>query len=344
MEARKMTLDAGQEVCLEAPETADPVGSRPTLRNRIYRLLETGEQADLGSRLVNAFLVALILSNVMAVILASMDSFAAAYVDSLRAFELISVAVFTAEYLCRVWTSVEEAGAEGRRSPLRTRLRFLASPGALVDLVAVLPFYLVTLGMLAGVDMRILRLLRLVRLLKLARYAGSLSLLAQVLRENARNFSAAIGMLLIVMLLAATGIYLFEREAQPEDFGSIPSAMWWAFATLTTVGYGDVTPITPLGRVFGAAITVVSVGIVALPAGLLASSFSERLRQKSDKYRRLADLAVADGVVTDSESAMLERERRALGIGEDLAATIILDEQDRVVRQACCPTCGRPVA
>lgn len=338
-----MTLDPAREVCLEAPEAAGRKGPRPSLRSRIYILLEPGAQADLGSRIVNALLIALILSNVAAVVLASMESFATAFGDSLRAFELFSVAVFSVEYVCRVWTSVEAGGGKQQASPLRARLRFVASPSALIDLVAVLPFYLAAAGLLGGVDMRILRLLRLVRLLKLARYAGPLSLLAQVLRENARNFSAAIGMLLIVMLLAATGIYLFEHRAQPDDFGSIPSAMWWAFSTLTTVGYGDVTPITPLGRVFGAAITVVSVGIVALPAGLLASSFSERLRQKSDKYRRLADMAAADGIVTESESEMLERERRALGIGEDLAATIILDEQQRVVRHACCPHCGHPM-
>lgn len=314
------------------------------LRRRIFELLEPGVCNDLCSRLINGFLVALILLNVMAVVLASMESFVAAYRPLLRYFELFSVAVFTLEYLCRIWVSIEDPKAAAGRSRLATRLRFMVSPGALIDLLAVLPFWLVAAGFFGNADLRVLRLLRLVRLLKLARYAGSLTMLIQVLRENGRNFGAAIGILLIVMLLAATGMYVLEREAQPEAFGSIPAAMWWAFTTLTTVGYGDVTPVTAVGRTFGAAITVVSVGIVALPAGLLASSFSERLRQKSDRYRRLADLAVADGVVDDDESAELERERRELGIGADLAATIILDEKHRVLHANRCPHCGQRVA
>ena len=311
------------------------------LRRRVYELLEPGVGSDLCCRFVNIFIVGLILLNVTAVVLASMESFAASYRSALRLFELFSVAVFTIEYLLRVWSSSEAPEFADAGTPLHARFRFIVSGSALIDLLAVLPFYLVAAGLFGNADLRVLRLLRLIRLLKLVRYAGSLTLLVQVLRENGRNFSAAIGILLMIMLLAATGIYILEREAQPEAFGSIPAAMWWAFATLTTVGYGDVVPITPIGRVFGAAITVVSIGIVALPAGLLASSFSERLRQKSKRYRRLADKAVADGVVDEEEAAELERERRELGLGVDLAATIILDEKFRITKANRCPHCGQ---
>jgi voltage-gated potassium channel len=188
--------------------------------------------------------------------------------------------------------------------------------------------------------MRILRVLRLLRLLKLSRYADSVQLLALVLRENGRNFVTALGVLMIMMILTASGIYLIERDVQPEAFGSIPAAMWWAFATLTTVGYGDVTPITPLGKLFGAGITIVSIGIVALPAGLLASSFSARLRQSSEAYRDAADEALADGIVTPDELAELEKQREALGLGADLAASILAEEQTRRTRMTC-PTCGQ---
>lgn len=339
MNAEKLALKSGSR-----PGFAGGAQSHDRLqplRRRVYELLEPGSGSDLFCRLVNFFLVSLILLNVAAVIFASMESFANAYRDALRTLELFSVAIFTVEYLLRAWSSNEAPEFAGVGTPLKARLRFLVSGSALIDLLAVLPFYLVAFGLFGNADLRVLRLFRLIRLLKLVRYAGSLTLLIQVLRENGRNFCAAIGILLMIMLLAATGIYVLEREAQPEAFGSIPAAMWWAFATLTTVGYGDVTPITAIGRVFGAAITVVSVGIVALPAGLLASSFSERLRQKSDRYRRLADEAVADGVVDEQESAALERERRELGIGEDLAATIILDEKHRISKANRCPHCGQ---
>ena len=149
--------------------------------------------------------------------------------------------------------------------------------------------------------------------------------------------------LVIVMVIAASGIHLFERGAQPDAFGSIPAAMWWAFATLTTVGYGDVTPITVGGKVFGALITVVSVGIVALPAGILASSFSERLRLRSSSYRGMADRAYADGILTDEEIAELETERRELGLGGDLAAAILDEEQLRHSTEGRCRTCGQRV-
>jgi len=317
------------------------VGNLEALRRRTWHLLEPRPGDDLLCRAINAFLVALILLNVTAVVLASIDSFARTWGAALHAFEIFSVGIFTVEYLGRVWSCPAADNRDPNHSPLRARLQFVVSGPALIDLLAVLPFYLVSAGLFASMDLRVLRLLRLIRLLKLVRYAGALGLLLQVLRENGRNFSATIGILLIVMLLAATGIYVLEREAQPEAFGSIPAAMWWAFATLTTVGYGDVVPVTPLGRVFGAAITVVSIGIVALPAGLLASSFSERLRQKSQRYRRLADLAVADGIVDDDEARELERQRRELGLGVDLAATIILDEQHRVLHEDRCPHCGR---
>lgn len=226
---------------------------------------------------------------------------------------------------------------------MRRRLRYMVTPMALVDLIAVLPFYLAAFGLLGGADMRFLRSLRLVRLFKLSRYSQAMTLLLQVLNENARNFTAGLGVLLIVMIIAASGIHLFERTAQPEAFGSIPAAMWWAFATLTTVGYGDVTPVTVGGKVFGAAITVVSVGIVALPAGILASSFSERLRLKSSSYRDKADRAYADGVLTPEEFHELEAERRELGLGEDLAAAILDEEQSRHAKQTRCPTCGQCV-
>ncbi len=329
----------------DGPALAVPaVGKRApgsSLRRRVHQVLELAEPGDDLSRAVDFLLIILILLNVLAVLFASVESVRSRYQAAFLTFELLSVVVFTAEYLARVWTAVEHRGLRDR-APLWARARFMISPMAVVDLLAVLPFYLATLGLFGGLDMRFLRSLRLVRLFKLTRYSQAMTLLLDVLRENARNFAAALGVLLIVMVLAASGIYLFERDAQPEDFGSIPAAMWWAFATLTTVGYGDVTPITNAGKVFGAMMTVVSIGIVALPAGILASSFSERLRMASQHYRERADQAWADGVVTEDEQEDLEQTRVELGLGEDIAAQILAEEERRTRELSAgrCPNCG----
>jgi len=319
---------------------------RPSWRALAYQLLEPSRNGDQASWLVDIVLVVLIILNVAAVLAASVDRLRAQFADEFYAFELFSVGIFTAEYLCRVWCSVEAPRGAGAAAPSLVRLKFMLQPAALIDLAAVLPFYLASFGLLGISDMRVVRLLRLLRLFKLSRYSEPLSLLGQVLKENARNFVAAFGVLLIVMILAASGMYVLERDVQPAAFGSIPASMWWAFATLTTVGYGDVTPITSLGKAFGAAVTVVSIGIVALPAGMLASSFSARLRHKSESYRHLADQAAADGVVTPEERAMLEERRLALGIGQDLAESILeeeLEEEAPGHRDRCCPSCGRPI-
>ncbi|MGI9260016.1 MAG: ion transporter [Gammaproteobacteria bacterium] len=310
------------------------------LRRRIYLALEVRSQDDRLGQAADIALFILIALNVAAVLGESVASFNERYHSIFVVFEAVSVAIFSAEYVSRVWVSIDQPRFADVGANWVKRLKYMASPMALIDLVAVLPFYLALTGLLGGMDMRILRTLRLARILKLSRHSEAMTLLLRVLKENGRNFSAALGILLIVMIITASGIHLFENEAQPEAFGSIPAAMWWAFATLTTVGYGDVTPITVGGKVFGAAITVVSVGIVALPAGILASSFSERLRLKTKSYRELADKAYADGLLTADEYAQLEAERKKLGIGEDLAAAILKEEQSGEHGDTHCPRCG----
>jgi len=310
------------------------------LRQRIYQAMELRVPGDRLGSVTSIVLFTLIALNVAAVLAESVAVLQARYAAAFKIFELVSVSIFSLEYLLRFWVCVEQPGATTERSSWSQRLRYSVTPMALIDLVAVLPFWLATFGLLGTVDMRFIRTLRLARIFKLSRHSDAMTLLLRVLRENGRNFMAALGILLIVMIITASGIHLFEHDAQPVAFGSIPAAMWWAFATLTTVGYGDVTPITTGGKVFGAVITVVSVGIVALPAGILASSFSERLRLKTQSYREMADRAYSDGVLTPLEYAELEQERRKLGLGEDLAAAILDDEQDHAAGEAPCPRCG----
>ena len=321
---------------------ADAAHGAARARRITFQLLERSSDFRALSYVVDFGLILLIFLNVIAVLLESVESIRLAFEIQFHAFELFSVAVFSVEYALRIWSCVEAEQHKGSRSKSLVRLRYAVSPIALVDLIAVAPFYLGALGLFAPADMRVLRVMRILRLFKLSRYADSMTLFWDVLRENANNFAAAFGVLLIVMILAATGMYVLERDVQPDAFGSIPAAMWWAFVTLTTVGYGDVTPVTSVGKLFGAAITVASIGIVALPAGLLASSFSARLRQNTERYRDVADAAIADGIVSPEERALLERRRIELGLGEDLAAEILADEYARwrALAPDTCPTCG----
>ncbi|MEM7503262.1 MAG: ion transporter [Pseudomonadota bacterium] len=294
------------------------------LRRRVHELLSTGREGDKASQLVSYGLVALISASVLAVVLESIPGVERQFRAFFFWFEAATVAIFTLEYSLRVWTAVEtEDAAPDATSSAWKRFKFMVSFHALVDLVAILPFYLLTFGLFASPDMRFLRAVRLLRVLKLTRYSVALNTLITTFSENSRALSAAFSILIIVMLFAASGIYYFERQAQPVAFGSIPAAMWWAFATLTTVGYGDVTPITVGGKVFGALITVVGLGMVALPTGILASGFAQQLKIKADTYKASAEAAWDDGFLSELEKDNLEKLRVELGLGKATATSLV---------------------
>lgn len=199
-----------------------------------------------------------------------------AYGEELLVFERVSLALFALEYLARLWACVE---VPRYAHPIRGRLRWMTSPLAILDLVVLLPFFLPGLG----IDLRVtrtLRLFRLLRSLKLVRYSKSLRTLLTVLASKREELLVTLSFALTLLLFASSALYFIERDAQPEAFSSIPAAMWWAVTTLTTVGYGDVYPITPLGRLVGAAIAMVGVGLFALPAGILAAGFTEHIHSE----------------------------------------------------------------
>jgi len=277
-------------------------------------------------------------------VLESVGSLYDSYASVFFLFEVYTVTIFTLEYILRVWCCVESAPTGANH--LVFRLKYMFSAAALIDLLAILPFYLMLGGFVVQADMRFLRMFRLLRVFKLTRYSAAFDILGQALKENGKSLGAAFFILLMVMLVAATGMYYFEREAQPEAFSSIPAAMWWAFATLTTVGYGDITPVTAGGKVFGAFITVLGLGMVALPTGILASAYTEQLRRRSERYRRKADDALQDGVLTDCEINELEELRESLGLDKSAASEILGFEKNRNDSNEpsiACPRCGHPV-
>lgn len=308
-------------------------------RKQVARILSVDGQHRY-SRLLDLLLISLISLNVLAIILESVSSFNHRYERALYWFEAFSVVVFTIEYLLRVWSSVELVGFNDKGA-VKARLRYMMTPLALIDLLAILPFYL---SIFFAVDLRFLRVIRLLRIFKLTRYSGAMNLLLSVFREEAQAFMAAFFVLLMLLILASSGIYLLEHEVQPDDFGSIPDAMWWAMATLTTVGYGDVVPITPIGKLFGGMITVIGVGMVALPAGILASGFADQVHRRRSLYEERLEQVMGDGVITHHEEADLSNLRETLGLSQDEVEGLThayLKKHQQAIRQ--CPHCHKPL-
>lgn len=311
-----------------------------SLRRRVAILLEAHEHPDWASRLTDYFLVILILGSVAAFVLETVPAVRQAYGPQLRSFEMFSVIVFTVEYLLRVWSCPD---FEDRRflHPVRGRLRWMTSPLGLIDLIAILPFYLALLLPIQGQALLILRAVRLFRIFKLTRYSPALRVMQQVLVKESSTLTVAAVLLLVILVFASYGIYILEREIQPEVFGTIPDAMWWAIVSLTTVGYGDVIPQTVGGKIFAGLISLIGIGMVALPAGILASGFSKALSHRTRTYQDALDEALADGVLSKTEVGALRALRSELGISDDEAEQYLRAAEARATDESPhCPHCG----
>ncbi|MEW4570803.1 ion transporter [Tautonia sp. JC769] len=253
-----------------------------SLRPRLWAILDVARPDDRHSRAFDLVLLSLIVLNILAVILETVDSINRQIGPALRAFEWFSVAVFSAEYLLRVWAAPADPRFAG---PVRGRLRFMATPLALIDLMAVLPAYLPMFGL----DLRFVRALRLLRIFraaKLVRYISALRLFADVIRAKREELILTTCVFGLMLLITSCLMYFAEHEAQPEAFSSIPAAMWWAVVTLTTVGYGDVHPVTSLGRVLASFSAILGIGFFALPTAILGSGFIEEVEKRKKFHGR----------------------------------------------------------
>jgi len=245
-------------------------------RQRIYALLEEGMMESRFGRLIETALVALIVLNVVAVALESVPSFYARFHGAFGAFEQFSLAAFTVEYFLRLWVSVEDPRIAAR-GPVRGRLAFALRPLVVVDFLAFAPSYL---GIFFGIDLRVLRIFRLFRLLKLARYSQALQALLGVLLAERNALFASVVLLLSTMCLEGELMHLAEGAVQPRTLGTLPGAMYWALTTLTTVGYGDITPVTVLGKFIAGVTMVTGLALFALPIGIIAHGFVTGLSRR----------------------------------------------------------------
>lgn len=320
-----------------------------TLRRRTAELLEAHRPEDPAGRAIDLFLIVLILANIVAIMLETVPALGVRFRGFFVAFELFSVAVFTVEYLARLWSCVEKP-LDDDVSPRQGRLRWMSSPLGIVDLLAILPFYLYLLLPASAESLLMLRIfrgLRLIRVFKLTRYSPAVGVLWSALRKEMPKLAVAMSLLLMILIVTSWGIYLLERQQQPEVFGSIPLAMWWSVVTLTTVGYGDVVPVTNLGKMFAGVVSLLGIAMVALPAAIMASGFSRELQGRSKAYQRAVEMALANGRISEHEAEQLEVLREELGLSsEDAAETLIAARHD-TFREGNCPHCGkslRPLA
>lgn len=250
------------------------------VKKNIYLLIDDEKGNHKGDAYFDYFISCLIVLNVLAVIVESYEGLSASANFYLYIFDLLSVAIFTIEYLIRIWTADL---LYDHLSPTKARIKFIFSTYGIIDLVAILPFFL---PFIIKLDLRVLRALRLVRLLrvlKLGRHSSSLKMVGSVLKETKYDLLVTSFVVLILLLIASTLMFYIENEQQPEAFSNIGQSLWWAVATLTTVGYGDIYPVTAGGKILSGIIALLGVGIVALPTSILSSAFVGKLQERKQK-------------------------------------------------------------
>ena len=276
------------------------------LRRRLYEILEHGTIGDRTGLIVGRLIVVLIVTNLVTMTLDSVPALQAQYGPLFIAIELLSLVVFTVEYALRVWVAAERA-PHRHSSERKARWEFISSPLGVIDLLAVLPFWFAFI--LPG-DLRVLLVFRMVRFLKLARYSPAMRSLLDALYNERRALFGCFVILLGATLVAASVMHVIEGHAQPDKFGTIPDAMWWAIVTLGTIGYGDVVPVTVLGRIVVSITIFVGLIMIALPIGIVATAFGRR--NPSPRLRRHLGHGRARAVVCRTASHRYRQHHAAL--------------------------------
>jgi len=249
------------------------------IKKRTWEIVEAAKTGDTPSRIFDYFILILIFLNVIAVIIGSVQSVQEQWGRFLQVFETISVIVFTVEYAARLWSCTTDPRLTGS---IRGRLRLAFRVMLIVDFLAILPFYLPFLGMDLR-SLRVLRLLRILRLAKVGRYYSSLDLIKRVIRSKKEDLVLSSALMGLLLVISSSLLYYCENPVQPDVFSSIPATMWWSVATLTTVGYGDMYPITIMGKICASIIAILGIGMFALPTAILGAGFMEELENRKSK-------------------------------------------------------------
>lgn len=252
------------------------------MKQRIYHLIEKGSHGSRINLLFDYFIILLIVFNVIALALDTLAGLNDEFRNLLRIFEIVSIGIFTVEFILRLYISDITHPAKSRIS---SAMKFLFSPFGIIDMLAILPFYL---PFIIKIDLRFLRVLRLIRffrVLKISRYNSTLKLIRDVLKEKRTEIAMTFFIAVLLLLVSAFVMYSVENPVQPEKFPNIFASLWWAVATLTTVGYGDIYPITTLGKVISGAVAVLGIGLIALPTGIISAGFIEKINHSKNEKK-----------------------------------------------------------
>jgi len=298
-----------------------------TFRQRIHALVFPSAYGGTMQTIFDTFIGVWVIISVLAVVLESVHSISYAINVEFAILDALAVAIFSVEYCMRIYASVEEPGF---KNAIAGRFKQASTPATVIDLLAIMPFFLEVV--LSHVfDLRFLRVFRLARLLKLTRHSDATAILGKVLvREWPVMSASAFIMLLLVVLTASLG-YLFEHEAQPDKFENIPTAFYWAVITLASVGYGDISPVTPIGRAMTIVLALIGIGIFAIPAALLSSAFSDQLVKERDALKANLLHMLKDGHLEEAEIAIIRQEAKRLHLTiEEINALLetIVKEQE----------------
>lgn len=249
------------------------------IKKRIFEIVQTAEDGDTASKVFDIAIIALIIINVTTII-ANTFKLPEWCSNMFYYIEVFSSVVFTIEYILRIYTADL---LYANLSPVKARIKYIFSFMAIIDLLAILPFYI---PFITHINLRVLRMIRIIRLFrvfKVNRYTNAFSTIGSVFRKKKSQLISSILIVLVLMIIAAVLMYNIENEAQPEAFDNAFSSLWWAIATLTTVGYGDIYPITVLGKFFSAVIALLGIGLVAIPSGIISAGFVELIGEKENK-------------------------------------------------------------
>lgn len=245
-------------------------------KKRIFEIISVAEKGDKTSKILDISIILVITINVAAIIIGTFNISSELH-SIFWHIEVVSVLIFTIEYLLRLWTaSLLYTGI----APAKAMLRYAFSFMAIIDLLAILPFYI---PFIIPIDLRVLRMLRVIRLFRLFkvhRYTGALSVVADVLKKKAAQLISSLFVILLLLVITSVLMYNIEHPAQPDVFKNAFSGLWWSVATFTTVGYGDIYPITTMGKIFSSLIAFLGIGLVAVPTGIISAGFVERISEE----------------------------------------------------------------
>lgn len=269
------------------------VNKKP-VRKRIFDIIQIGNRGDLISRSFDYFIVTVIILNILTVFLETFDELEKFY-PMFKIIETVTMGVFCIEYVLRIWTADY---LYPNKSAAAARLRFLRSFDGIVDLLTILPFFFLS----GFIVFRMLRVVRIFHLFRVNAHYDSFHVITTVLSEKKNQIISSVFIIIVLMLASSLGIYSAEHDAQPDVFSNAFSGIWWSVSTLLTVGYGDIYPITVIGKLMAICIAFLGVGVVAIPTGIISAGFVEQYTKNQHSDVKFPDIAEVGEILVSRES------------------------------------------